>query len=52
MYQEFSRFCYLHGFVASTCPNLNSLLAVMGVMHEADDAAPGKFVTGDPDLKR
>ena len=38
MLQEFSIFCYLHGFVAWICLNLNRMLAVMGVMHEADDA--------------
>ena len=31
-------FCYLHGFVAWICLNLNWLLGVTGVMHEADDA--------------
>ena len=36
MKQEFS--LYLHGFVAWICLNLNRLLAVTGVMHEADDA--------------
>ena len=30
-------FCYLHGFVAWICLNLNCFLAVMGVIHEADD---------------
>ena len=38
MWQEFSRFCYLHGFVTWICLYLNLLLAVTGVMHEADDA--------------
>ena len=38
MWQESRLFCYLDGFVAWICLNLNWLLAVTGVMHEADDA--------------
>ena len=37
MWQEFSLFCYLDGFVAWICLSVHWLLAVMGVMHEADD---------------
>ena len=39
MQQDFRLLCYLHGFVAWICLNLDWLLAVTGgVMHEADDA--------------
>ena len=38
MYQEVSLFCYLHESAAWICLNFNLLLAVMGVMDEADDA--------------
>ena len=43
MKQEFSPYFVIYmdlslGFVTWICPNLNWLLAVTGVMHEADDA--------------
>ena len=38
MWEEFGRFCYLHGFVTWICLYLSWLLAVAGVMHEANDA--------------
>ena len=38
MQKQLSRLCFLHGFVTWICQNMNCLLIVTDVMHEADNA--------------